>query len=503
MVASSRISISVRVQLLWMDFSVARAYFEQHVLPELRETLRDKYSCELFSIEIERENPHNRIVHYEVDVFEHFSEPRSTVARRRTVYSLPQTRVLKHADAHERAISNEEKLRVLGEAVERTKRRVFSSFNDKPAKTCFDFWNSIEWWKERVNAYWFEHTFRTNSRRVAHLLNQLARVLRQYYRLDTEEAVCVLNALSKDQIDLIDSVFVEPTNGSLLPSHLSTIFMHNKQQTGLNMKHEANKQFVLSAKYLQSEREFDPKIYLKKCTSCVKRDIFELMVRVFLNDHNGGDSSVEDEAAAENVAERSSFIFCLCNSCDYMRKIANAWRYYDCGEEVWIRFEFSRKMYQTVCEILERETQQKKMQLVYSSDKNEFLVKELFINNFVNYYAFYENGQHPLIISQCFGNMRNTVTILYIFAVINWVMIEDARRLNRNNSISLNQQSLCKSMNNPLYSIFSENCISRMRAETVRRYTPENAAYINRGLGIVPNTGVNAFNISHKIVDEK
>lgn len=492
---TTRITISARVQLLWMDFSAARAYFKRHVLPVLQQTVGEKFSCQLLSVEIERENPHNRVAYYDVEITPFFSQPTTDITTTPS-YTMPQIVTLT-SDEPVCSITNEEKIKILTDAVENTKDGTFSS-PKKPNYTCFDFWESIEWWKERVCAYWFEHPFRSNARRVAHLLNQLARVLRQNYRLKTEEMLLVLNALGDKQIDLIDSVFVEPMNGSLLPSHLSTIFMHNKQQTGLNMKHEANKQFVLSTKYLQSEREFDPKIYLKKCTSCVKRDIFELMIRVSLSDHNGGCSA--SSTSTDKSAERSTFIFCLCASCDCLRKISNAWRYYDCDDEVWVRFEFSRKIYQTVCEIVERETQQKKMQLVYSSDKNEFSVKDLFVNNFVNYYAFYENGQHPLIISQCFGNMRNTVTILYIFAVINWVMIEDARRLNRNNSISLNQQSLCKSMNNPLYSIFSENCISRLRAETVRRYTPENAAYINRGLGIVPNTGVNAFNVSHRIV---
>jgi hypothetical protein len=285
---------------------------------------------------------------------------------------------------------------------------------------------------------------------------------------------------------------VEPINGSLIASHLSTIFMHNKQQTGLNMKHEANKQFHLEMKSLQSEREFDPKIYLKMCTSCVKRDIFEVMIRVRLRVHSNS------TAAADN---RNSFIFCRCEMCEKLRQVANAWRYYDCDDYAWVRLEFPRKVYGLVCELLRdgKRVNETDVQLVFTSDKNEFNDERLFVDNFINYYAFYENGQHPLVIDQCTSSMRNIVSVLYVFATINWVMIVESRRMNQSNSISMNQQSLCKSRNNPLYSAFSENCINRVRAEKVRRIIRENAAYVDRGLGIVSNTGVNAFNVSHQL----
>lgn len=478
-----------------MDFSVARAFFRRNLLSSFPRvpTLR--------RITILRENYHSRVVQYELcDVETRVNEHHVMETNAKTYtkketnersdklslgyrYQLNQCQIVNDYPTLKRV----DLLETLKTALRTT--RIGNTTATIEPTTCFDFWQTEAWWINRVPDYWFKHPYRSNQRRVVHLLNQLTRVLRQLYRLDVASALKVLRALSPLQIDLINNVFVEPINGSLIASHLSTIFMHNKQQTGLNMKHEANKQFHLEMKCLQSEREFDPKIYLKMCTSCVKRDIFEIMVRVRLSAH----------ANRADRETRNSFIFCLCDVCDKLRQLANAWRYYDCDDYVWIRLEFPRKVYSSVCELLLCNHNDGDMQLVFTSDKNEFNDERLFVDNFINYYTFYENGQHPLVIDQCTTSMRNVVSVLYIFATINWVMLVESRRLNQSNSISMNQQSLCKSRNNPLYSAFSENCINRVRAEKVRRFIRENAAYVDRGLGIVSNTGVNAFNVSHEL----
>jgi hypothetical protein len=561
----SSYTIQLRVQLSWMDFSVARAYFRRNILPWLRRNHPDTAEFQLHQVTILRENYHSRVIKYKVS----YANSPTTGALSGNcgfAYSLDQCQLVNRY-AEMRAGDMLETLRAAllsGADRSRPPPAVFVTNVIAPT-TCFDFWEKEDWWKTRISDYWFNHPYRKNSRRIVHLLNQLMRVLRQLYRVDVATALKIIRRLSNSQIDLINAVFVEPINGSLIASHLSTIFMHNKQQTGLNMKHEANKLLHLEMKCLRSERDFDPKIYLKMCTSCVKRDIFEIMISVRLDVHFNStgaksSSSIGDEETVNgveverdssgtnnnrseaNASARNEYIFCLCHVCSKLRSLANAWRYYDCADTAWVRFEFPRKIYYNVCELLREGMETMKvevgpvnggslpaaegsattvptsaaadttpaadgdgqkrpppMQLIFVSDKNEFVDERSFIDNFINYYAFYENGQHPLVIDQCTSSMRNIVSVLYVFATINWVMIVESRKLNQSNSISMNQQSLCKSRNNPLYSAFSENCINRVRAEKVRRVIRENAAYIDRGLGIVSNTGVNAFNVSHTL----
>jgi hypothetical protein len=498
MTENKLIVVRTRLQLLWMDFSVARAYYERYVLPVVLERYRaDRISRlvpKLQRIEIERENYHCRLVSFVIRL----TSPCPPVNQPATSrYTLRNVELLNPSSPPIQHTTVAQRMATLAEALRRIRQH--DQYSHAPIispTTCFDFWETEAWWRTRVGTYWYEHPYRRNARRVTHMLNQLMRVLRQAYRRDTASGLQILHALTPRQIDLLDRVFVEPINGSLIASHLSTIFMHNKQQTGLNMKHEANKLFTLATRNLQSERDFDPKIYLKMCTSCVGREIFELMILVRLSHHR----HMETDEQPPSDDHRRDYIFCRCPSCVKLRNYANAWRYYDCEENVWIRFEFPRKAYQAVTEVLLKETRDDAMQLIFTSDKNEFHEKRLFVDNFVNYYVFYENGQHPLVISQCTGNMRNTVSVLFVFAIINWVMIVDSRERKSNNSISLNQQSLCKSLNNTVYSIFSENCINRVQCEKTRRVIRENSAYINRGLGMVPNTGINAFHTTHTLV---
>lgn len=501
-----RLVVRTRVQLLWMDFSVARSYYTRYVLPTLVDEFVDSSSVffTLERIDILRENYHNRIVSYAVRVSSSEPPPTRRSSRR---YLLRQVDLLAADDRSRDGTSLTDRMSTLSAALRRTRNNKSAAPPAPviPATTCFDFWQTESWWRDRVPAYWYDHPLRRNSRRVTHLLNQQMRVLRQLYRRDVASALRVLAMLQPAQIDLLDRMFVEPINGSLIASHLSTIFVHNEQQTGLNMKHEANKLLKLTTRNLQSDRDFDPKIHLKMCTSCLNRDIFELMVLVRLQHHHHRADDAEeeqkqrDQQQQDDERRRHDYIFCRCSSCTNLRHYANAWRYYDCSDNVWVRFEFPRKAYQLVSELLLRETTLQTMQLIYSSDKNEFHDQRRFVDNFVNYYVFYENGQHPLVVSQCTGSMRNTVSVLYVFAVINWVMIADSRERNINNSISLNQQSLCKSLGNTVYSIFSENCINQVRGEQTRRVFRENAAYINRGLGMVPNTGINAFHTTHTL----
>lgn len=96
------------------------------------------------------------------------------------------------------------------------------------------------------------------------------------------------------------------------------------------------------------------------------------------------------------------------------------------------------------------------------------------------------------------------VSTIFLFAKVNWKLIEIAMKNGiPSSSISLNQQSLFKSLNNTLYSIFSENSIYRMSKETEETVLNINAPYVNRGLGALPNCGVNAFtaDVSFSLVE--
>lgn len=440
--------MSVRVQLLWMDFAVARAMWRRDVSPLFR-------NRRLTAISIRRMNLHERVVTFTM----------TSVASecRRSVYVQPDVVVWT------RSLRTSFNVDDLGDVP--LPPRVVRS-------TPFEFWRDESWWRERACLF-FDAEQRPNSRRVTHLLNQITRLAMHRLGLSAHDAVQRVVSLPKHRVDLLDRCFVEPVNGSLLPSHLCSIYMHGKQQSGLNTKHEAasSDDTTTVAPSIRSVRDFDSKIYLEISTSCVKRDIFELMI------------SLTGQHA----------VSCSCDTCAPLRSSANAWRYYPCAENVlWLRLEFPRHVYSAVCEALARSPSS--VTVVYTSDKNEFTDRDSFVANYLNYYTFYENGQCPVTIDQTTGRMRNYVSVFYVFAMVNWRMLSESRRRNpSNSSVSLNQQSLCKSLNNPLFSIFSENCINRMRAERSRRAVNATGPYVNRGLGAVPNSGVNAFQLTHRI----
>lgn len=523
------LTVRTRIQLLWMDFAVARSYYVRFVEPTLRSHWSARgHACnlELCDVTITRENYHNRLVEFRVRVvlsslpsslsssspnrryLANELELIDTISRRSDRPGMPTLPPASTVESRMLTLADTLLATVPPTTVSSTTTTTSSSstFVLQPPTTAFDFWQDTAWWRARVSSHWYDHPYRRNPRRVTHLLNQLTRLLRQIYRVDTTRALRAISRLTVPQIELIDRLFVEPIDGSLIASHLSTIFMHSEQQTGLNTKHEATRAQHSSIETLQSARPFDAKLYLKMCTSRVNRDIFEIMLRLRLAAHHGDDPVDEKQKTGDGrnhrdldeAARRTKQLFCRCDDCRVLRGLANAWRYYDCRSDAWLRLEIPRNAYRRTCEVLQRMGPDA-VQLIYTSDKTEFTDERLFVDNFVNYYAFYENGQHPLVIAHCYGRMRTTVSVLYVFAVVNWVMIVDWRKRNRNNSISLNQQSLCKSLDNTLYSIFSENCINRVRAEVTRRAIRDNAAYVNRGLGLVSNTGVNAFNLSHTV----
>lgn len=139
-------------------------------------------------------------------------------------------------------------------------------------------------------------------------------------------------------------------------------------------------------------------------------------------------------------------------------------------------------------------TKEPAMKIIYLSYKNEFCDRVKFMTNFVNYYAFYENSERPVSRDDCHGALREKISIIFVFALVNWELIERARKNNAAyNSISLNQQSIFKSLDNTLYAIFSENSINRMSKEKKQKLLQVNAPYVNRGFGTLPNCGTNAF----------
>lgn len=335
-----------------------------------------------------------------------------------------------------------------------------------------------------------------DNAKSARLLNHLVRVLQQNLRVTAvDDALCILQRMPDRKIELLKRLYVEPIPGSLFASCISTIFMHNKQQHGLNTKHAATQRRQgnedestnsLQPDLLRSEKTFDAKLFLDMCASCDKREIFEIMLSINKKGH-------PTPASPGNGAYS---INCRCETCSTLRDLANAWQYFDCAEWVWLRLEFNRRFYGKVCTLLERLVlpNAENARLVYTSYKNEFTERGKFVSNFVNYYAFYENNEQLLTMDKCHGKMRQMVSTIFLFGQINWTLIEKAAAKGVPcNSISLNQQSLFKSLDNTLYSIFSENSIYRMSKETQQTTLSVNAPYVNRGLGSVPNCGINAF----------
>lgn len=452
------------------------------------------------------------------------------------------------------------------------------------------FWQEPNWWREQMHEmkhqqWWTNRTTlsdtqivrRQDFRRLCRLLNHLVRDLICTNGASTPtEAVRLLLNMPSQHCKMLNKLYVEPPMASLWAAYLSTTFMHHKQQHGLNTKHAAaaagqttnNATSGSPINSMRSEHSFDTKICLDMCSSCDKKEIFEIMVSLSKKRHDPTP--------------------CECNYCSTLRNIANAWQYYDCGTNVWLRLEFNRRFYVKVSSLLaecitnEEEDEKRaeetkeldassrrpgdqsveppadqsdeqpipqpirkpitkpiqpttepitepiteprtepitepitkpittpikqpreqpntpanseRTKIIYLSYKNEFTDRVKFMTNFVNYYAFYENSERPVSRDDCHGALREKISIIFVFALVNWELIERARDNNAAfNSISLNQQSIFKSLDNTLYAIFSENSINRMSKEKHQKLLSVNAPYVNRGFGSLPNCGINAF----------
>lgn len=344
------------------------------------------------------------------------------------------------------------------------------------------FWRDKQWWREQSKRLpellKFAPTASTFNSRAVRLLNLLTRTLLVRRRADSiEQALTILSRAVDQHVDLLQKLYVEPTASSLFAAYLSTTFMHHKQQHGLNTKHAAGAgedcNMSAEARRYTSKTKFDQKIYLDMCSSCDKKEIFEIMLKMPTSEHTVPPP-------------------CPCDICRHLTEMANAWRYYDCTDRIWLRLEFNRRMYNSVSLLISQHSQF--VRIVFFSYKNEFYEREKFIANFVNYYAFYENNEQPVNETDLHGPLREKISIIFVFAVVNWKLISNTINAKKmHNSISLNQQSIFKSLDNTLYAVFSENSINRMAKETKQRVLDINAPYINRGFGSLPNCGVNAF----------
>lgn len=530
---NDRVKFVLRTQLIFPSFGVTYALWTKQIKPHIDvATSKVCLRAKLRNITCRRVNVHEIIVEYEMELtkWKKTDENMIIVNSRPSVISTNFIGINYVNREIALANNNDEKNTTTGllkNVLSTNNLRKFEDtiYENNNEFNIFDFWQTEQfWWNNVIESRtdWLYETAAKSENeenyirkkcvaKTTRLLNHLARLYMQNLRvLDITKIVGIFQNMAKEKIDFLKRVFIEPTNGSLFASYISTIYMHNKQQHGLNTKHAAaNSKQTMSEETdenehtqndeknnkgeierkrrrpLQSERPFDAKIFLEISASCDKREIFELMISLSKKRHAGPD--------------------CDCETCRALRGFANAWRYYDCTQRWWLRGEYNRKFYTKICTTLEDSVKSDKTRIIFTSYKNEFTIRENFISNFLNYYAFYENNEQPLTIGQCSGKMRQIVSIILIFAHINWLLI--ARAMKNGvpfNSISLNQQSLYKSLDNTLYAIFSENSINRIRKETEQKTLTANSPYVNRGLGAVPNCGINAFSTSvrHTILYE-
>lgn len=267
-------------------------------------------------------------------------------------------------------------------------------------------------------------------------------------------------------------LYVEPYEEQNLLAQLTSVFMHSRQQGGLNAKHASMRpphetDDVLGERADTVERsinDFDTKIYIEMSTSCVDRSLCEVMMRV------------EDLSllAVERLA--SSF---------------RAWRLYDCKTHHLLRVEFERS---TGSDYAAELLAHARIQLFYTSDKNIFDNRDDFVLNFIRYYSFYFNYERPPSNENLDATMELRVCVIYFYARVNWKMLHRNKCLgNNNNSISINPQSLYKSNGNPIYAVFSENSIHRMVTQHRYESFVARGPYVGRGIGHVPQFGVNAI----------
>lgn len=487
----STYTIRVRTQMLFPLNSVILALWKYQYAPNVTR-LHENVPIVLRAHAYHRLNAHEGLIDFTYTTCERYERRPTISVTFRDLELRPIPDLARHL--HERSKREETRLRYLQYLLD-DDRRLERERNEPRSEQNEDtvtFWQTEDWWREKLSSnptqrWWRQpEGNRHDFKRICRLLNHLVRCLVNEHGIDcTDTAVRYLMRANEQERNLLDKLYVEPAMASLFVAYLSTTFMHHKQQHGLNTKHAAaknteNKNNPDGGSAACSARPFDPKIYLDMCSSCDKKDIFELMLSLKRSLHPN--------------------LPCDCKLCSNLCQMANAWKFYDCTDRLWLRLEFNRKFYTKVSILLnetiaveERANDTPTLKIIYLSYKNEFTNRTNFISNFVNYYAFYENGEQPVSKFDNNRELREKISILFVFALINWQLIAKAMEANTaHNSISLNQQSIFKSLDNTLYAIFSENSINRMSKEHDQRLLNINAPYVNRGFGALPNCGINA-----------
>lgn len=502
--------VRVRVQLLFPLVGILRSMWKYQYHPVLVK-LHDR-PLVLIRYAYHRLNAHDGLVDYVYRTGNSDEPTLGELPPKKINFNDVRFQVINDTRAHAKR-TEERKNERIKHVFTLLEKKIFDPVTSTPIKiTPIDcpksvdiFYRDHDWWfdvlardphqqwypideETRNNTDAMERVKKSESfKRTSRLLSLLTTIVRDRYVdvIDHNHAIRLILQADRRERNAIDKLYVEPTMASLLVSYLNTIFMSNKQQHVLNTKHAASKTKLTNAytKNYCSERPFDPKIYLDMCSICSTRDIFEIMIKLDKRSHPD--------------------LPCTCSFCSNLCDMANAWMFYDCVEASRLRLEFNRRFYTKVVNALAQYPTQRREQeetyyegdatLVFQSYKNEFADRASFVSNFVNYYSFYENDEQPVSIKDYTGDMRMTISIIFIFGVVNAELIRKIGLSGKlHNSISLNQQSIFKSMDNTLYAIFSENSINRMLKEKNQQLLSINAPYMNRGFGSLPNNGINA-----------
>lgn len=521
--SSSTYMLRVRVQLLFPMVGIVRSLWKYQYLPLVIGQHPIDRKIVLVNFAYHRLNAHDGLVDFVYRVLDSkYDRTPDLPAKTTTTFADVRFVIVDDVTRHDRRIATRKRtrenhvIRILEHSLGITRRDLLGPGPlPKPRKPRLtgpglrkpidNFCRDADWWFDVLARHprqkWFdlseavlnaEERERTVTgkrfKRTARLLSMLTTMVRdRYVDVQThEQAIEIIVGMSETEQRTIDKLYVEPMTASLFVSYLNTIFMSTKQQHGLNTKHAAaasNSANGQTRKYC-SDRPFDPKIYLDMCSICSTRDIFEIMIKL-------------DKRAHPELP-------CECALCNTLCGMANAWMFYDCVDVTRLRLEFNRRFYAKVVNLLVQYPDQRSKAgeeyyhgdatLVYQSYKNEFTDRASFVSNFVNYYSFYENDEQPVSIEDIGGYMEIIVSNLFVFGIVNFELLLCFILAGKgHNSISLNQQSMFKSMDNMLYAVFNKNSIDRVQKETKQNLSSIGSSYMNRGFGSLPNNGINAI----------
>lgn len=293
-------------------------------------------------------------------------------------------------------------------------------------------------------------------------------------------------------------------DGTLFMSQLISYVMQTQQQQNLNAKHVSSYTTVVTSTNHESTASTITNIEDTASATTTTTNKDEIS-KIFEINNYGGHISENTYVGLHRSCSQRKYVEILLVTSDYgqlnfIRHNCLGWRSVaKRNEDRYVYLTVDHKELDSFCcgyvTAVTRTT--KPFRFLFVSLKNKLAFdKNLYIVNFFYYHTFHECSQ---TLRNNNSRTKPMATFIYIFAKLNYKLLKN--RYNNNDkqlcssSLSLNTQSLGKSENNVVYSMFSENSIHNIKKVDVTKEFEVDSAFLNRSLNVCSPIGINSISL--------